>query len=253
MQTSVRHIVFAIILILTASSCANRKLTSTKPVKADATTLLAALDQHGQEFEYYSGKAKMKVETELMRVGATVHLRMIRDSVIWAKIDKLGFELGRALITPDSAFVMDRINKEYYVESLDEFLATYHAPFTFDDLQRVLAGGTLNGHSDDVQIVPGETGVGLQMRTDAFEAKYWFNQSLQLERGTFTDPEQRRVALGYGDYRNLGAQQPMPFERMLELDDGVNFAEIGLSFAEIELDVPKSIPFNIPNHYAKVE
>lgn len=235
------------------SSCADRKLAKTAPGKAKASTLMTALNNHEPQFEWYSGKGRIRVATDDVRMGGTVHLRMIRDSVIWAKVDKFGFEVGRALITPDSAYVIDRLHKEYYVEHLDSFLTRYHAPFSFGDLQRVLAGGTINGHARKVQVLEGESGYGLQMLTDAFDAQYWFNRLFLLEKGTFTDPAARKVQLNYGDYRDISRAHPMPFERFLMLDDGINAAEIELSFAQIEVDVPKSVPFNIPEHYVKVD
>lgn len=246
------YTLFGLALLLLVS-CADRKLAKTRVGKAKASTLLTALGNHEPQFEWYSGKARIRVNVDDTRMGGTVHLRMIRDSVIWAKVDKFGFEIGRALITPDSAYVIDRLHKEYYIEHLDSFMTRYNAPFSFADLQRVLAGGTINGHADNVQVLRGDAGYGLQMFTEAFLAQYWFNQLFLLEKGTFTDHEARKVQLNYGDYRDLGRAHPMPFERFLALNDGISAAEIALSFAQIEVDVPKSVPFNIPEHYVKVD
>ncbi|MDX1478002.1 MAG: DUF4292 domain-containing protein [Saprospiraceae bacterium] len=242
------------LITLTILSCANRKLTSTK-AKTPATkrTLVLALERYEPVYQWYSGKARLKVSTEDLRVGATMHLRMIRDSLIWAKLDKLGFELGRALITPDSAYVMDRVNKVYYVDHLDSFLLSYNAPFTFTDLQQVLAGGMLKVPAREVSMVSEGGRYGLSMRTNAYFAQYWFDQLFRPEEGTFTDTAQRKVRLWYTDYREPGTGPAVPYARSVAFDDGYQTAEITIEFAEIEVDVPKTVPFTIPGHYVKVD
>lgn len=53
-----------------------------------------------------------------------IQVRAAHDSVIWCSISALSMEAGRMLITNDSVFVMDKINKEVYKKGKD-FLTTH--------------------------------------------------------------------------------------------------------------------------------
>ncbi len=53
-----------------------------------------------------------------------VQFRVQHDSVIWCSLSALSMEAGRMLITKDSLFLMDKINKQAYKLSKNE-VATY--------------------------------------------------------------------------------------------------------------------------------
>ncbi|MDX1407635.1 MAG: hypothetical protein R3330_05860, partial [Saprospiraceae bacterium] len=70
--------------LLFLSSCANRKVTAVTPREAATKrNLVMALERQEPDYTWYSGKARLKVSTGDLRAGATMHLRMIRDSLIW--------------------------------------------------------------------------------------------------------------------------------------------------------------------------
>lgn len=48
-----------------------------------------------------------------------IQVRVAHDSVIWCSVSALSMEAGRMLITNDSVFVMDKINKEVYKKGKD--------------------------------------------------------------------------------------------------------------------------------------
>ena len=49
-----------------------------------------------------------------------VQIRAQHDSLLWFSVSAFSMEAGRALITKDSLFVMDKINKQIYKRSKKE-------------------------------------------------------------------------------------------------------------------------------------
>lgn len=244
-----------ILVILGIAGCATGKKAADAEIKtpAKAKVLIASLSEHHTPYTWFSGKARVRIETDDLRAGGTITLRMLQDSLIWARVEKLGFEIGRALITPDSAFIVDRLNKEYYAKSLQDFTAEYNAPFTFEDLQQVLAGGPL-------PVAPGRSFSRkdksfhlLVIENSHLTGSYWFERDLTLQRSMVADHNGRSIGVIYADYRATAKHRDMPYGLYLELYDGDERTELTFNYSRIELDVPKSTPFSIPHHYARTD
>jgi hypothetical protein len=227
--------------------------SSKKSKKLTAESLYDTLEAHQPDYTWFTAKGKIRAQTDEIAVGASVQLRMLRDSLIWMRAEKLGFEVGRTLITPDSAFVINRINHEYYAVGLSEFLADYNAPFGFDDLQRMLAGGTIKLPARLLQTEPVDGFTRLRINAEEFLGLYWFDQSLVLDHTLLVDLHGRSVEVQFGDYRPVAGSGNIPFAKSLKLFDGKSTTQLSLNFTSIEIDVPKSIIFQIPAHYEKVD
>jgi hypothetical protein len=195
----------------------------------------------------------MRAQTEDIAVGFTVRMRMLRDSAIWLRAEKFGFEVGRALITRDSAYVLDRFNREYYIEPIEQFLTEYRIPFQFDDLQRLLAGGTVELTPNFLKSDQVEGRMRLTCNSGDIKAIYWFDPSYRLDQGVLVDLFGRNADIKYTDYRPVGGPQEIPFERYLSFFDGSASTELTMQLSEIEIDVPQSLNFSIPSNYERVD
>jgi hypothetical protein len=71
-------------------------------------------------------------------ISANAQIVWVRDSVLFVNIKKFGLEAVRALITPDSAFVLNRLDKTYIAEDLSSLQRRYSLPEGFPLLQEAL-------------------------------------------------------------------------------------------------------------------
>lgn len=240
--------------LCTAAGCASKKTVADAEIRKSvkASTLYEALTAHHNNFVWFNGKARVRTITDGFQAGGTIHVRMLQDSLIWARVEKFGFEIGRAYLESDSAFVIDRLNKEFYAESLAEFTAEYRAPFSFADLQQVLAGGILHTPYDAMMARREKTRHVLELNTPLLSTTHWFDKNLRLARTAVVDSEGRSVSLTYSDYRKHGNRH-IPYGLFIEIHELESATEILLSFTQIEFDVPQTIKFSIPAHYVKVD
>ena len=247
-------IVVVLLVIVLGSSCKSVKGVPKTPdaLKSSASDLYSSLIDRKPDFRWFSGKARMKAETEMAEIGAGVKLRMLRDSAIWLSIDKFGFEMGRALLTPDSIWMIDRLNKEYYALDFDSTLGSYGVPFSFADLQFMLIGGTADIEPLAVHKVDDPDFHSLVIDGSDLRAQYWFDDQLELRKGRVEDYTGRRVEMENGDFREVGSET-LPFDKYLAMFGSEESALLRLQFAEIELDVPRSFAFDIPDHYQRVD
>ena len=101
-----------ILIILFVSSCSVNKKSITQQ----------EITQQDEETKYDTFTSKY--EGNYNGIPFKIQVRAAHDSVIWCSISALSMEAGRMLITNDSVFVMDKINKEVYKKGKD-FLTTH--------------------------------------------------------------------------------------------------------------------------------
>lgn len=75
---------------------------------------------------------------------------MKRDSTIWVSASAfMGIEMVRARITSDSIVLLNRFDKTYLAEPLNDIAERLNLPLTLKESQSLLLG---NGSSDHVEI-----------------------------------------------------------------------------------------------------
>ncbi|WP_259068458.1 DUF4292 domain-containing protein [Mucilaginibacter sp. X4EP1] len=113
---------FTICLLLAIVSCKAKKQIIAKRSTADTTakvvdTKLAkinAIKAVQTNFDSFSGKARTKLNIGGSSNDVTLNIRIKRDQKIWVSITAIaGIEVARALITPDSILVINRLQSVY--------------------------------------------------------------------------------------------------------------------------------------------
>ncbi|MBO7276579.1 MAG: DUF4292 domain-containing protein [Bacteroidales bacterium] len=100
---------FAVILILLfVSSCSVTKKTKQQEVIIEK--------EDKCKYETFTSRYKGSYNG----IPFKIQVRAAYDSVIWCSLSALSMEAGRMLITNDSVFVMNKINKEVYKKSKNE-------------------------------------------------------------------------------------------------------------------------------------
>lgn len=140
------NLVWVILLgSLLVVSCKSRKKT-TEGVKADETAFQKTLDEtldQQLEFETMSlvGKANIRLPESGLKVNANYRINMISDSLIWMRVSViLGVEVLRVLITPDSAYFMDKTQKIVTISDLSPISGYIGFDASIKMLQDVLVG-----------------------------------------------------------------------------------------------------------------
>lgn len=101
-----------ILIILFVSSCSVTKKTKQQEVIVEK--------EDKCKYETFTSRYKGSYNG----IPFKIQVRAAHDSVIWCSVSALSMEAGRMLITNDSVFVMDKINKQVYRKAKKE-LSSY--------------------------------------------------------------------------------------------------------------------------------
>ena len=128
-------------LVFFVSSCSTEKHLGKSNLKSlSANHLIREIEDNQFEFENLEAKIGVNLKGS-DNLGLKGQLRMQKDSVIWISLSlKVGIEIGRVMITPDSIKYINRSNKTYLVESIDTFKEKFPIDLSIQNMQDLLTG-----------------------------------------------------------------------------------------------------------------
>jgi len=258
-STSCVIILLSIFMLLVIAGCKAKKQLIVKPVKVDtmAKTIdpkiakLNALRASQTDFDTFSGKARTHLDIGGNSNDVTLTIRIKKDQKIWVSITAIaGIEVARALITPDSILLINRLQSLYVrqpfsyvnkfagnevnyktIESLlignaIPELLTENADFATDS-----ANITLSGNLNEIvfKLVAGPQMKVIQTKLDNADAA----QSLQVTNGAFIQAGTRLIPSQI-DITSLVKNKKI---------------QVNLRYVKSDFNVPLDFPFNIPSRY----
>lgn len=203
-----------------------------------------------------NAQAKVFMEGNGQSIGATANIIWIRDSIIWLNVKKFGLEAARVLVTRDSVFVLNRLEKTYSARGLESLQRQYSLPAGFDLVQNVLLAypwffPDIKLESDIKDGMHRLSGSNGRFATDyrMEEEAFWLRQEVFLE-----PRETRSVSVLFENYKKTELAGWFPYLRTLEASSPeTGDMRLSIELNEVEFNVPKSFRFEIPTHYDKVK
>jgi len=254
--------IFLLLVFLSAKDTGCGRSIPAKPARPATETRsadflvhkLSSRDMSG--IQSLSAKARIYAEGEGQSINANANIIWIRDSVLWVNVKKLGIEAARALVTRDSVYLINRLDKTYSVKGLESLKRQYSLPDGFPLLQQaVLASAWFfpdiqlkSDVRDDLHRLSGANeGHGVEYRLE--EGSY------ALRAETFVQPrDARTVTLGFGGYKRLPGVGMFPYLRSIEAYSPETGAlKLELELSDVDIDAPGNYRFEIPEHYEKIE
>ena len=187
--------------------------------------------------DWTSLNSKIKVNKEGQEVTINAHIRIKRDSVIWISIKApLGIEIFRTMITSDSIYYMNRMNKNYFIKHISHIREVVKADVSFIKLQEIIFASpnitVLNSNKENYEILK-----------DIFRV---YKMELQEE-------EDKKVSIRYSDYKVFSELGGLYFPEKIFIDikseEGFT-AEI--NYTKIKFNKTSSISFKIPKSYVSI-
>lgn len=247
-----RYLLPFLLFSLLVSACKPKKDTGT-PAGDGISTLseaeLIARRMADARFvtDWMDARANLRLESPEMNVSGNAYLRLEKDKRIWVSVKKFGFEAARALITPDSFFVINRLQGEYTAEPLSYVERTYKIPARFDLLQNIILGNPIILSRNLAVETTVENQYHLSAQDSRWASDYWANTStFYLEQMKLREiTENRILQIFMDDFQETGGNRPFPFGREIEIESpATGLARIKLDFTRIELAGPVDMPFD---------
>ena len=210
---------------------------------------------HHINYNTFSAKVKVNYEgADGKDYEFNAFLRMEKDRVIWISINALlGIEAFRAIITPDSVKVINKLEKTVQFRSVNYLKEIANFSFDFQTLQDLIIGNAVYLDSNILFYSKNENGISLMSVSQFFRNYILLNgndytlkhsklDDLDVLRArtcdfTFGDYEKKDTIL-FSTYRKISVVEKSKFD-------------IQLVFKQFNFNEPLSFPFTIPKNYKR--
>ncbi len=213
---------------------------------------------HRQVPDYKTFSAKIKAEYEDAKgkqPNITVFVRSIKDSVIWLSgyATVFNIEAFRALITKDSVFIMDKINKEATLRSIDYLQEVSQIPFDFSTLQDLLVGNPVFLGDSIVSYKEFESKFVLAAVGPAFKHLLTLSKTerniLHSKLDDIDISRNRTADITYSDFETTNGYTFATYREIIVSEK--KKINIQLKFKQYEFNKDLQVNFSIPKNYKR--
>ena len=254
------------LVVLLISCKAKKELPEGAPAVIKQKELLSLIEQSENDFENLRIKTTGNLEMADQGQNFRAEIRILRDSLIWVELADpvLGLKLARALITPDSVFMINRIDREYLKGDISELQSQFGINYGFYELQDVLTGNIVFeiNRDFDLYYIPGYyllSSVKPELFGQSMPADSVTEYKVQVDPENYKARKQiqynsassESYSLSYVAFEKAGQAL---FPQVIEMEYGTTGeGKLRLVVKRLDQDDPElRYPFNIPSGYAKM-
>ncbi len=258
MKRNILNSLFLLVTLSVAWACTpKRVIVTTPPVSEEKVEVdkkpenLNLLQSKDLPFNTLAlrGKANLSVDGDENNV--TMIIRMQKDKKIWVSITAIaGIEVARAIITPDSLLLLNRLQKTFLKKPFSYIHQYANKQINFGLLQAVLSGNTVPEFMQLSSALVQEGGVWVLSGTNGDLAyQSLFNTLLKVAETTLNDAKAAQAfKVVYGKYTPVN-NALFPSSLKINTMSGTNKINIGIEFTKIESNVALEFPFSVPKSF----
>ena len=257
--------------IVFVQGCKTKRSIIRKPLKEEGEAfLLQKMSESELNFDFFNARCTISVVSDKKsKSDFRGQIRIQKDSVIWLSLSPaLGIEVARLMISQDSIWFINRIDKTYFKGDYDFINSFFQTTIDFDILQALLVGNDMTYYEDEsfrAAIDAMEYRLGAAKRSkkkkqllledspNILIQNIWLNpDNFKITKVNLKEfgQENKQLEMRYSHFSAVKNQLvPTELDMLLQADKKIR---IGLHFSNIELDEPLSFPFKVPSKYSKM-
>jgi hypothetical protein len=218
-------------------------------------------------YKTFSSNLRFGIKPGVNREGITTdaQIRIIKDEMIQLslRIPILGTEAARISISPDQILIIDRMNKMYFAESMENLKK--HFPFEFDyySLQslftnRLFIAGKQEVTPDDYAsfgYCEDEFSAVLS-RQDSWGTGYDFTGDYShriLKTEVYKNNKTVNMNWDYADFGRVSNDRLFPMKMSMVLTVPDNLISMNLNFSSVDIDTAFELKTDVPSKYKPID
>lgn len=251
----------SLFLFLAASlvffSCRKPLIYSNPPSETISKTVTPSFEVRDFDFKYLTSKAKVEYADREKSLGANAVIKMAKDSAIWVSLNAIfGIEAVRCLITRDSVFYMNKLDKSYERYDFASLSKKINFDVNYQLLENLLLGNLIYPQSlQDTVTREQECDVLRQKKKNVTVSTYAGTLKKVSKTVLLQGDTGNSLAAEYDDFVSF-SDTLFPMHTVLSLlyrgknKDITTLLRIEHKKTEL-LDKAPSFPFKVPDRYEK--
>ena len=251
-----------LVLLLALASCKAKKVILPVPAVPESPAVpaepdntrknkLKSINESDMVFSTLSVKSKAVLSINDKSNDVNMNFRIKNNEVIWVSVTALaGLEVARALITPDSVKILNRLDNVYIKKPFSYIYEFTNEQINFRTLQSILIGNTisefitdsteLNMESVEAKLRSILGGLTYNLRVSSQNKVVYTNLNDQIAK--------QELTANYSDFI-LVNQQQIPHAVVMDSKVKTKKFLLDLKFLKVDLDGPLELPFRVPERF----
>jgi hypothetical protein len=213
------------------------------------------LQEKQLEADWWQAKAKVYATVEGESYMLQANLKIQTGKFIWVSLRKLGLEVARIYITPDSAVVLNRIDGTYQIENNEFALKQLGFPIRAQMLEELALGKPILLEKITLPEKIQNNQFNISGETDDWTNVMTFNHpTWHLKQSVFKmKNSEAGLSAKFSQYQPIKDNKYISYLRVYEFKDSSDAPSIvELHFSEIIPDIPFEAIIDIPSRYKKI-
>lgn len=208
------------------------------------------------DFEYFVARTKVRYAEGDKQVNGNANIRIKKDSLIWFSVSpSIGLEATRVMITKDTAIVINRMDKEYYIFNFDEISRYFNFKVDYDLIQAIILGNLARSIDSETQIAKENNYYMIKQKSGPLDIQsFVLMDNKKIETVLINEDETSNfMTLKYSEFKDMA---PYLFPKVCQVNltykakKGPLVTSINLQHNKAEIsEKPLKFPFNIPAKY----
>lgn len=222
------------------------------------TNLAKSLIRHNTlSYNTISFTARMHFESEKEKQNFNAGFRLEKDKKIWVSIyaPVIG-EVARALITPDSVWAMEKLNKNAYEYAYADLQKLVNVDVDFYSLQNIIVANpfAVTGVITDLVSLPLLKTVEVKNNEISNQLSFNINDSTMKQQHVITTRASANstILVSYAKYAFMDNVK-RPTEITFHIQDLKGAAYLEMSINKMEINKPLEFPYKVPAKYKFVK
>ena len=197
---------------------------------------------------WLSVNTKIDIEKEGQNTVINANIRVKKDSIIWISLKApLGIEVLRTMISPDSIFFMNRMNKTYFIKPVSHLKEVVKTSINFFQFQEILFASPaitdrelkLSLNKEGKHILSSE------------KTTYTISEIFRIEEMSVSNQDNHQLTINFNNHNYFDeVRSYYPKNLNIEVISSENFAAT-IDFSKIVFNKKSSLSFKIPSSYVK--
>lgn len=204
-------------------------------------------------FEWLSLRCKTSYSDNVNSQQFSSNIRIKKDSIIWLSLTgPLGIEGARLVITQDSFFLINRLNREYTARPISYLNEIVPMNTNLQMLQNLLTALPIAMQASSKRFFQSDSFDVFQLQNKALRQIITVHQqNYTIKEIMLADQVQKQdLRIIFGNYRNLSSQL-FPFDRTIKVNRGNQKMDIELDVQRYSINEPLKFPFEVNENYKK--
>jgi len=266
-----RMIIMVLLIVLGFSSCVTKRSIIKQPLKEFGEDfLIERMDGAESKFDFMTARCNISIISNKTKTDLKGQIRIQFDSIIWLSMTPaLGIEIARLMITTDSIWFLNRIEKNYFNGDYDFVTRVLGTSIDFDMLQALLLGNDFSYYEnksfkssvDGSEYKLSTTGrsklrkfLKQQETPNILVQNLWLNpKNFRISRINLKEfgEENKKLSVEYAKHTLVNGQL---IPTLLNIDiQGNQRIQLSIELNSVETGHVQTFPFKIPDKYHRIE